>query len=414
MVIVNVWNYGGFWGIVSGKKNCGHAAVRIITFDRTKPFFISWWPGDDDPNSSKIGPNAPRMPDPHRLGRDMRAEGDKMRNAPAFADFVKKLEKEAKTGAQFLAQVKGKQMTAQLQKELSDHKQRTREVLESLEHADDSTEYQRQYALFERLAQDPNAPPDAKQFYNSLPDPRGRSGDVLRPPDHTVHIPGLVEGNPAGLNEGAIVEWWFEWLYAKNNQHRYRFLAENCSTITALALEAGGAAQLAARPQLKVGGVWTPKTALEYAQAIIAAVGARGKMIDEFVTQHFLSRTVVGGVWSEATFRKESDLGPLAHRYDKLKKIDALLKEYAAIPDHDAVDKLGDRIARLARIIELCQAILTERPDSRRKAALQKLGTQCHEAMILLLGTRYIPACVRTFNVNYDAMDAEHKEHPHV
>ena len=416
MVIVMVWNYGGFWKACVGKKeNVGHAAVRIITDNIEKPFYISWWPGDT-PDNAKKGrktKKSGRLPDPHDLARDLLEEGDKLRNKKEFRAFVKKLKKEMKSGKQFVShnyKKLGNGMTMEtFNQKLQDHKELTGKVIQTFKTTDNQTEYERYYYFLEDLIGMGGAEPHLVDLYLSLADPRDKEVlPTVHPADTNIHLPGLSNGNPAGLNDGAMVEWWVDYVDGgQRNERRYRFLKENCSTISYLALFSGGSGIHASLPSLTLGHIWKPNNIKKYANNILISIAERTRLYHQFIDEH-AKTSGMGDIWSTAKWKKYSAV-KRAHRYKALSDIDTQLSYYHRLPPVQmTVQNLGHRIMVLTKILTSLQQILNDRPNTKRYRPIAALGNQCL-GQIQLLMNDYIPTCHRTFFIFYEML-AEEKQ----
>ncbi len=417
MVIVMVWNYGGLWkGGVMGKENVGHAAARIITNDPEKPFYISWWPGGVDPDGKNKTKSCLRskMPDPHSFRRDLVGEGDKMRNSKEFRKFIKQLKRESKKHNMFIDSEMRKMIANEAvfdlevwNQKLEKHKNITSELVNSLEKADNLMILRRYHECLEDLVISGDCSIDLMDLYRDM---GTNSGVVLRPPDTSVHIPGMSNGVPCGIDDATMVEWWIDYFMGDNSdRRRYRLTVENCSTIVSYALIAGGALMHAKIPGKTLGKYWNPSGIKKFANSILVSVAERYKLYNQFFAEN-CATLENEDIWTARTFKRESNAGKMSHRYEALKKIDSMLDYYHGMRQEPSVRSIGERMGTLAKIVATLQQIHNNRPKSKRKGAINALGSQCIAKITHTLLPEYVREAEQRFHIYYAMLEGRREE----
>jgi hypothetical protein len=202
------------------------------------------------------------------------------------------------------------------------------------------------------------------------------------PPSDAIYIRTLTDtGSHTGLMEQPIRDWWKEFT-SKNNH--YHFVKQNCSTITAGALIAGGATEFASTP-VGSGLFWSPDKVFGYAQTIRDRIDAlQRNRENSFIQLDKLAKEVQnpGEVWTKQQWytASEENVRFYSRRYQLLLDIDAMLETYhlQVVTMEGNEDTKSEFIIRsLTDVVSKLTLILAERPNSNRKAAFGKLAAQC-------------------------------------
>ena len=211
---------------------------------------------------------------------------------------------------------------------------------------------------------------------------RNIRNDVF-PPSEAVYIRSIRDtGSYVGLSDDMICQWWEKFTAREN---RYHLVKQNCSTITASALIAGGGSAFADKP---TGSslYWTPDSVLSFAKNIKRTID---EIQDMYTTgYHILDRLANEApdsfkVWTRKEWYQasEENVSFLSRRYPKLKQIDKCLDFYhnhiLANPYISADFKSECIIKELSEIEGILATIVALRPNTKRSAAIGMLAKQC-------------------------------------
>lgn len=205
------------------------------------------------------------------------------------------------------------------------------------------------------------------------------------PPSDAIYIRSISDSDSyIGLSEDMICRWWDNFT---NRENRYHLLQQNCSTITATALMAGGGCEFA-DPPVGSSMFWTPDQAFQFAKDIKKVIDKKQEkmsqgamLLDQLIDEAPISTHVwTPEEWYEAS---EENVGWYSRRYSALKEIDRRLDFYhnELLPDNEiSADFKSECIIRELSEIEyvLCN-ILAKRPRTKRAAAFGLLGMQCRK-----------------------------------
>ena len=201
----------------------------------------------------------------------------------------------------------------------------------------------------------------------------------FRPPNRVCRITSLSDPEALiGLSDADMLHWWEE--YQKRRD--YNLLTRNCSTAVAGGLLAGGGAAFASPPGLIswTPHMWTPHKVYDWAVAIQKEVEPRNEELQKARALIEPSAPAVNeDVWGLVAWKAKSSIS-MAHRYQVLKEIDALLEEYGKLRKEisaKVADSPSDlELPLLGKLLaKICQQMV-ERPDSARRESVVRLGGQ--------------------------------------
>ena len=198
----------------------------------------------------------------------------------------------------------------------------------------------------------------------------------IRPPNDQITIPTLSDaGVHVGLNDVGIIDWWNRFSAEHN---KYNMLTRNCASTCAGAVIAGGGASFAKKPRIALA--WMPKDVYGWGEKIrdkVVEIEGSFERSKAYLINPPVNPRYLGDLWSLKAWKKESDAGRFSRRYGRLKKIDEALELYHRTGGGMSPPATRNiKLQNLVGIVVLLALLLKERPDTKRKQAVQTLGQQ--------------------------------------
>lgn len=250
----------------------------------------------------------------------------------------------------------------------------------------------------------------------------GDSGAMGAPADLSVKI-GTLKENPFGLDIDSMYQWWQVFSHAANTN--WSLAKRNCSSVVAKCMLVGGANGYAKKPKVPI---WTPNSVYEWAKEVRNKIYDLNKMADEIDQNPHVPRNNGEDLkrpWSLEEWKKKSDAGRFAIRYESLKKIDHALQIFHGIrlesKDLSSIERKEEAAIEVLRLIH---EQLVSKPDSKRMSAIITLGRQVLtykkslNEILIATNRRIVPTVVQDppqheDRVNWEAVlnGGQHEDH---
>ncbi|WP_192578699.1 hypothetical protein [Francisella sp. LA112445] len=189
-----------------------------------------------------------------------------------------------------------------------------------------------------------------------------------------------TEGDFEGLDYNKIIAWWIN----INNTKRlkYSYAKENCCFFIAKALKAGGADKFFTKNKV----VWTPYDIADYAKRLRIAINKKALKRSKSTLLKENIQSSDNLLWTKEEFYNQSYVSKMSHRYQKLVKIDKILKKIHACRYIDGVNINSPEqlVHDLIEIKNLIAEIFYERPNTKRYKALYALLLQCNHVLQMI------------------------------
>jgi hypothetical protein len=218
-------------------------------------------------------------------------------------------------------------------------------------------------------------------------------------PDHVVELPAFDDRAPRemttlGLCESNVQDWWR--LYSEKklgyNQYRYKMVSKtnNCAAVVMAALVAGGCDLYLKHD--KVFMYYSPTDILNYvnrlrikinelntkAQLINATMLSNHRKMTPETRSKFGSLNPDGAldIWTVDEWRRASAV-TVGRRKEQIAHIDEMITQYWGLGSDWTDTNATMKTLQLAGILQEVQSHIIEKPNSDRREAVLKLGSQC-------------------------------------
>jgi len=209
--------------------------------------------------------------------------------------------------------------------------------------------------------------------------------------DEKINIPGIgATGSYWGLSTRRMAEWWTAWK-DRNPSYQLASSTNSCAGAAALALKAGGGEAFAKAPSALI--YMEPLQIQEWANQILVQVDRMNEWTRELKSE-FLSalsnKSLAPGIspppppgdlWSAEAWKKDSAVTG-APRSSIIREIDSCLEKFHG---SDWAKGFEEKYRLLAKIFLQIVLHRKEKPDSKRKTSVLRLGNQ---VVLLLIDPR--------------------------
>ena len=218
-------------------------------------------------------------------------------------------------------------------------------------------------------------------------------------PDQILDIPAFDDRVPRdmasiGLCEKNVEDWWK--LYSEKKlgytRHRYTFVSKtnNCASIVMAALIAGGCDLYLKHDKAFI--YYTPSDIFNYATRLrnkILEMNTRAQAVNASMLASHRKMTPnsrdmfgscnpdgTGDVWSVADWRAASAV-KIGRRKEQIAQIDSYLAQYWSVGQEWNDANCTMKSTYLACVLQEVQSHIIEKPNSDRREAVLRLGSQC-------------------------------------
>ncbi|MFM7592437.1 MAG: hypothetical protein ACKO85_11645 [Isosphaeraceae bacterium] len=231
----------------------------------------------------------------------------------------------------------------------------------------------------------------------------------IQAPTHVIAIPTCddVEDKAAGtvrlgLNESNLLDWWAIYKNKVINptaHHEYNFVSKryNCASVAMAALIAAGGDIF--KKHSKAWAYYSPNDIRDYANELrreIDRLNSRMQTVQNGILGDYRkympdtrqkfgvdylhstsgTSTRVVEIWRTEEWRRQSAV-MIGRRKDQVRNIDTLMEQYWSLGEGWTAQNLPLKATIISSILAEVQSHLIEKPNSDRREAVLKLGSQC-------------------------------------